>query len=303
MFLVIAIYFNKKFSNKNAKTLLFLFCLFNFFIYSSFNNIELLPPNKLSVMMIDVGQGDAFLVKFPGGKTALIDGGEANYYFDNGERVVLPLLDYLGIDKIDYGFVTHLDLDHYGGFVSLIHNAKIFSLYKPALDTTLQKDIRFENYVDKNNIEKRYYSKKILKVGNTRIYILNIPGVNKMDTNNRSGVLKVVYGNSEILFTGDIEKPAEKFYANHYKDFLNSDVLKVAHHGSKTSSSDEFLNFVTPQISLISAGIQNKFHHPSEITLENLIKHNAIIYRTDKSGAILLQSDGVNIEKIDWKYL
>lgn len=301
LFLVIAIYFNKKFSNKNAKTLLFLFCLVNFFMYASLDNIELLPSGKLCVMMVDVGQGDAFLVKFPDGKTALIDAGEATYYFDNGERVVLPLLDYLGIDKIDYGFVTHLDLDHYGGFVSLIHNAKIFSLYKPALDTTLQKDIRFENYVDKNHIDKRYYSKKILKVGNTRIYILNIPGVNKMDTNNRSGVLKVVYGNSEVLFTGDIEKPAEKFYANHYKEFLNSDILKVAHHGSKTSSSDEFLNFVTPQISLISAGIQNKFNHPSEITLQKLNEIHSKVFRTDRSGAILLQTNGNSISEVNWR--
>ncbi len=88
-----------------------------------------------------------------------------------------------------------------------------------------------------------------------------------------------------------------------YGNFLDSDVLKVGHHGSKTSSSEDFLNLVTPEISLISDGRQNKFHHPSEITLEKLKEIHSKVYRTDLSGAILLQSDGNTIKKVNWKEL
>ncbi len=83
--------------------------------------------------MVDVGQGDSFIIKFPNNKTALIDAGEATFYFDYGERVILPLLNYLGIEKIDYGFVSHLDLDHYGGFVALILEDRIGEIYKASI--------------------------------------------------------------------------------------------------------------------------------------------------------------------------
>ena len=102
-----------------SKLVLLILILANTFIYSSIDDTDLLPDNYLSVLMIDVGQGDSFLIKFPNGKTALVDAGNTTIFFDNGERVILPLLNYLGIKKIDYGIVTHIDSDHYGGFVSL----------------------------------------------------------------------------------------------------------------------------------------------------------------------------------------
>ena len=108
-----------------AKIILLLITVLNIFIYSQVDDKELLSSNLLSIVMIDVGQGDAFLIKFPDEKTALIDAGNADQYFDNGERVIIPLLDYLGIEKIDYGFVTHIDSDHYAGFISLIEKNKI----------------------------------------------------------------------------------------------------------------------------------------------------------------------------------
>ena len=153
-------------------------------------------------------------------------------------------------------------------------------------------------------IRTHIYNKSIIDVGNAKIYILNNPydfEYSNLSGNDKSGVLKIVYGSTSFLFLGDCESPAEYYLASNFGNILDSDVLKVGHHGSKTGSSEAFLNLVTPKISLISAGIKNKFNHPSEDVLYSLTKLNSKIYRTDFSGAVLLQSDGNSINKINWK--
>ncbi|HEY6625334.1 MAG TPA: hypothetical protein VIZ21_00095, partial [Ignavibacteriaceae bacterium] len=120
-------------------------------------------------------------------------------------------------------------------------------------------------------------------------------------TNNRSGIFKLVYGKTSFLFTGDVEKDVEKIYANKYQYFLDSDVLKVGHHGSKTSSSSGFLRYVSPELSLISAGFKNKFGHPVADVIQRLEAEGSTLYRTDLQKAILLRSDGEQIEQIAWK--
>jgi len=264
----------------------------------------LLIENEFNLMMIDVGQGDAILLKFPDSRTALIDAGEASSFFDNGERVILPLLNYLGIDKIDYGFISHMDADHYSGFVSLVHNGIIKKIIKPPLDTSLTKDVKFESFVRKMNVPIEYYKKGTINIGGVQIYTLNDvenPVYNSLSTNDKSGLLKIVYGRTGFLFTGDIEKKAEDFYSAVYKDFLSSDVLKVGHHGSTTSSTPGMINYVKPKISLISAGIQNKFNHPSDIILNRLNAAGSKIFRTDKQGAVLYRSNGDSIYSVDWR--
>ena len=304
VFLSVMIYSVRRFKSKKAVIILILFIATNIFLYTSLDDKSLLPDNELSIMAIDVGQGDAILIKFPNEQTALIDAGSATYYFDNGERVILPLLDYLGVDKIDYGFVSHIDLDHYGGFVSLIHNGKIKQLFKPEIDSSLKKDVRFEKFIRKNNIKLTYYNHQSFSIGNVRIYILNNKfeaGVYNLSSNNNSGVIKIVYGNSSFLFTGDAEVKAEKIMINDYQNFLDVDVLKAGHHGSKTSSSENFIKFTSPRYAIISAGIQNKFGHP-DLEIINRFKMNKVnVYRTDKSGALLFESDGQDIKRINWK--
>jgi len=253
-------------------------------------------------MMIDVGQGDSFLIKFPNGKTALIDAGEANPYFDNGEKVIIPLLDYLGINKIDYGFISHLDLDHYGGFVSLIYNNRIKEIYRPLPDSS-SKSQRLEKFLLANEIKTFAYSRTSFNIGNVRLYFLSDPSdiaFKKLSGNDKSGVIKIAYGKTSFLFVGDCEHPEEYYLATRFGKALDSDVLKVAHHGSSTGSSEAFVNLVTPKISLISSGIKNKFNHPAESVLNSLRKTDSKIYRTDLSGAVLLQSDGEKIEHSNW---
>jgi competence protein ComEC len=278
----------------------------NIFLFSSFDDEELMPDDMLSILMIDVGQGDSFFIKFPNGKTALIDAGNTSFYFDNAERVIIPLLKYLNVEKIDYGFVSHIDFDHHSGFVSLILEEKINRIFKPALDTTLTKDIRFEKFLTDFEIPFEYYKQDLVKIGNVKLYFLNYDKfIHSLDleTNNRSGVIKIVHGNNSFLFTGDLEKNAENEYSKKYKEFLDSDVLKVSHHGSKTSTSNEFFRYVAPKLGLISAGINNNFGHPADIVLERLNFFNSEILRTDLDKAVLMRSDGNTIETVNWKNL
>ena len=285
------------------KILVFAISIFTIVFYSSLDNKNILEENKLNVLMIDVGQGDSFLIKFPNGKTALIDAGEANPFVDNGERVIIPLLDYFGIEKIDYGFISHLDLDHYGGFVSLIYKDRIKEIYRPLPDSS-SKSLKLEKYLKVNKIKAASYSKTSFNVGNTKLYFLNDPydfAYKKFSSNNKSGIIKIVHGNTSFLFVGDCEHPAEYYLATKFGITLDSDVLKVGHHGSPTGSSEAFLKLVTPNISLISAGIKNKFDHPAESVLASLKNIESKIYRTDLMGAVLLQSDGETVKKINWK--
>ena len=302
-FISIFIYAFNRFTHRALKILFTILITLNIFIFSKIDDKELLKKGKLNILMIDVDQGDSFLIKFPNQKTALIDAGMANPFIDKGEKVIIPLLDYLGINKIDIGFVSHFDNDHYGGFVSLIENFRIKEVFIPEPDSS-SKSKKFISFLERKNVPYKIYHKNKIMFENTAVYILNDTSssyFNNLSSNDRSGIKKIVYGNTSFLFVGDLEYPGEIFYTIKYNKVLDSDVLKVSHHGSKTATSEKFLSLVTPQISLISAGIKNKFGHPSEIVLERLKKFNSKILRTDSSGAILLQSDGNKIDIIDWR--
>ena len=303
--LICAFLFSLKiFKSKIAKLTALILVVCNIWLFSLIDDKELMVKNQLSVYMIDVGQGDSFLIKFPDGETALIDAGEVTANFDNGERVILPLLNYLNIKKIDYGFVSHVDADHYGGFISLINENKIRKIFKPQIDTSFTKDIKFEKFLRYKNVPFEYYSKKIMKISNCRVYVMNdLPNNIKSTTNGKSGVLKIVYGKNSFLFTGDLDKSFEMHYVESYKTLLNSDVLKVSHHGSKTATANDFVSYVMPKISLISDGIQNKFGHPSREVLERLKTIGSKILRSDQNGGILLRSNGENVYAVDWRNL
>jgi competence protein ComEC len=306
LLIVAFIYFNKKFINNIARLFLILFLLADYITISYFDNKDLMTINELNLMMIDVGQGDSFLIKFPNGETALIDAGESSMKFDNGSKTILPLMNHLNIPEIDYAFVSHIDIDHYSGFVSLIQAGRIKRIYKPELDTSLSRDIKFEKFIKEQNIPITHYNKSVIKIGNARVFVLNnnLIHFRKNNSNNdKSSLLKVVYGNTSFLFTGDLSNIAEKYYSSLYNNYLRSNVLKVSHHGSKYCSSLNILNNIQPQFALISSGIKNKFHHPSKEVLARLRMFHANILRTDKLGAVFLRSDGESVSQVNWKDL
>jgi len=298
------LYISKKLLRPFVKIIVLCLLISNIFIFTSITSNELLPENKLSILMIDVGQGDAILVKYPNGKTSMIDAGIRSNSFDTGKFIIEPLLNYLNIDKIDVAYLSHMDIDHYGGFYYLSSNGFIREIYKPTIDSSLEKDLRFEALLNRNNIVKKYYKQQIIKEGNARIYILNSisdKNYNQLSTNNKSGMVKIVYGENSILFTGDIERKGEIYYSEYYKEFLKSDILKIAHHGSKTSSSEEILNYQQPKIGLVSVGSYNIYNHPSASIIDRFNNLNIKLYRTDIQGALLLQSDGNVIKSVNWK--
>lgn len=227
--------------------------------------VRIINPT-LKIYFIDVGQGDSTLIVTPKNKKILIDGGEGK------TNVLFQYLLDRRINKIDYIIISHFDSDHCNGLIEIIEKMRVENIvmskqskeseeYKKILEIIKQKNIKVSSVKaeDKIIIEKNLYTK-----------ILNpAEKFEFQDLNNNAIVAKLVYKNFSMLFTGDIEK-AEENLAKKYKNELKSTILKVAHHGSKTSTSEEFLKYVEPQIALIGVGENNKFGHPNQITIEKL---------------------------------
>lgn len=258
---------------------------------------------------MDVGQGDCTFIVTPKNKTILIDGGgSTGSDFDVGESTLLPYILDRGYKKIDLMFISHFDQDHIGGLFTILKELKVNRVciskqeensqnYKKFLEIVEEKDIPVSivKIGDKIKIEKSLYF-DILWPKEEQIE------ENKI--NNNAIVMKLNYNNFSCLFTGDIEKVAEDKIVNLYKDksVLESDILKVAHHGSKTSTTEEFLKLVNPKICLVGVGKNNLFGHPSSEVIERLEKSNVKIYRTDINGEINIIIDKRGKYKIESIY-
>ena len=250
---------------KNKKKIIKIIAIIFLIISFSTMLARVINPT-LKIYFIDVGQGDCTLIITPKGKKILIDGGEGK------NEILLPYLLDRGINKIDYIIISHFDSDHCNGLIEVMEKIKVGKVivskqpgeseeYRNILEIIKRKNI--EAYVvkaqDRITIEKDLY-----------INILNPAGKLEFnDLNNNAMVAKLIYKNFSMLFTGDIEK-AEENIAQKYKNNLKSTILKVAHHGSKTSTNEEFLKYVEPQIALIGVGENNKFGHPNQQTIEKL---------------------------------
>lgn len=262
--------------------------------------INLFPtPKKLRINFIDVGQGDSALIRTETNKVILIDSGgsTASSSFDVGNKVLLPYLLDRRIKKIDFIIVSHFDADHCQAFETVIDNINVRKVVVCKQSMITQEYLNIINKCKKKNIKiivvERGDKLKIDK--RTEFEILH-PGERFLDDgkgglNANAIVCKMNYklNNGKIfsiLFTGDIEVEAEKELEQVYGKKLKADILKIAHHGSKTSSREEFIKLVSPKIALIGVGENNKFGHPADITLERLEKENVKVYRTDQMGEV-----------------
>ena len=239
---------------------------------------------KLVTTFIDVGQGDAILIEFPNGKCILIDAGSSSLRYDAGEKVIVPFLKRKGITKVDYLLTTHPHSDHIGGVKSILRSIPVDMLVMDSLVFTNRMSREILEIAKSMNIgiATLWSGRKIEVDSNVRVYILNpnrdeIPDRN---LNNNSLVLKVVYGNTSMLFVGDVETVVEQKMISHYGSFLLSDILKVGHHGSLTSTSDNFLQTVQPKNAIISVGMHNRFNHPSPFILKRLAALSVGTYST-----------------------
>lgn len=239
-----------------------------------FNSIIILPDNYLEYDFIDVGQGDCSLIITPKGKTILIDGGD-NQNYDNGEKTILPILINKRIKQIDYLIISHFDSDHVGGLFTIMEKFRIKQII---ISKQVESSDNFKEFMDiikvrKINIKGITKGDKIIVEKDVSLLFLwpSTDLITENGLNNNSIVCKLIYGSTSILFTGDIEAIAEKKILEEYKNnlqLLNSTILKVAHHGSKTSSTQEFIEFVNPKIAMIGVGKDNKFGHPDNEIIE-----------------------------------
>jgi competence protein ComEC len=255
--IIVLIFRSKKIMELCSRTL-FLFLFFIAIIFYRTSNTE--------VIFLDVGQGDSTVIKSNGCVIVIDAFQQVNSYLKNQ-----------GIYEIDYLILTHSDLDHTKDATSIINTMKVNQIVLSAYDN------QYEEYTG----EKLY-----VKSGDQikcRDLSLNILGPIKpyASSNNNSIVIQTRINDLTFLFTGDIEKEAEFDLANSYQYHLKSDVLKISHHGSSTSSTSYFLDYVSPSISVISLGYENKFKFPDQKVLERLYRYQMIIYRTDIQGSII----------------
>lgn len=266
-----------------------------------------LRPGYLELTAIDVSQGDSLLVVFPDGETMLVDAGgfpgaermARKPQLDMGEDVVAPYLWSRRIRHLDYAVLTHGHSDHMGGLPSVLDDFRPKQLWIGAEPETAEwRHVRQVAKADGVQILPLRRGVPGVSIGGTQIRVLApSPDYQAGDAanNNDSLVIEITYRHRSILLTGDAERPAES-------DMLESGLLhpvtllKVGHHGSKTSSSEEFLSALNPQFAIISDGYMNQFHHPNPTVLERLATHHSIVLRTDQRGLITFRTDGDRVD-------
>ena len=255
---------------------------------------------KLEITAIDVGQGDSLLVISPEGKTMLIDGGGSigpvRSEFDFGEDVVAPYLWSRGLDHLDVIALTHAHGDHIGGLPRIIedfHPSELWVGINPQATALLQ----LYKVADENHVAiRQHVAGDELGWGGTKIRVLSPPAdwqPKPQPKNDDSLALLIGYGDTRALLAGDLEKKMERFIAS---ESPRADLLKVAHHGSATSTTPELLDAVHPQFAVISAGYHNSFGHPRQVVLDRLQAAQVRTYRTDLQGAVTFLLDGKSVE-------
>jgi len=256
-------------------------------------------PN-LRVTFFDVGQGDAALLEFPAGRL-LVDAGPLLENYDAGERVLVPFLRTHGIRQLDAVVITHPHADHLGGLPALLQEIKIKKAFVCGVETNSLLEQRCERLADSLRVPLLILraSERMPDFAPAQVWALH-PLRHEFGfehLNDASVVLKVIFGQQAFLFPGDAEFESE----NHLLQFtpvLDSDVLKVGHHGSSTSSQAPFLQAVSPACAVASVGRWNNFGHPDPQVLTRYDSLGIPLLRTDRDGAVVFETDGKMLKRI-----
>ena len=285
---------------KNKFLIFFIIFLITLYLYNNvhyfFKKTKNLPDTSYNMLVhyIDVGEGDSILIQV-NNKNLLIDSGPSS-----SENNLIKYLKSLNLRNIDYVIATHPHEDHIGNMSKILSYFHVESFYAPEIESSTRT---FENMIDTlkdNNLKINIIKRNLNSIdlgNNTSITVFSPYNEYYDNLNNYSPIIKIEYGSTSFLFTGDAETDIEKKLLNNGDD-IRSDVLKIGHHGSSTSTSLNFLKKVNPIISVISVGENNEFNHPNKNVIDNLKKNNVLIFQTNINGSIILCSNGTNITKI-----
>ena len=286
----------------NLLVILFLF-LVNIFVWQALFNLE--RNQVLEVTFFDVGQGEAIFIETPYKHQILIDGGPDSRILEKLNKE-MPFWD----KTIDLVILTHPEKDHLKGLLKVLERYKVKQILWTGVIHKTADYNKWKELIkkEKARITIARASQKI-KAGKVFLDVLypfeNLEGEEFKDSNDTSIVSRLIFGNNSFLFTGDITKSVEKKMLFGCREkancFLDSDALKVAHHGSKTSTSEEFLREVSPEIAVISCGKNNPYHHPHQEVLKNLEDFARKVLRTDQQGDIKISSNGKNLEILNFR--
>ena len=258
--------------------------------------------HELTVTALDVGQGDAIHIETPGGKHILVDAGRWSPSGSSGDRVIIPYLEFKGINQLDAVILSHPHADHIGGIPDMIGAIPIHAIYQSGADYDSRIYDRYISLAKQHGIPV-----KMVEAGDMidvdpliRLFVLGPEDghMARSNVNDMSVVFRLEYGATSFLFTGDAEITQERELMRRYGDFLDTDFLKAGHHGSKTSSTYPFLQYITPEISVTSLAFHNRFSHPHREAVLNLHRIGAKNYFTSLSGALIFSSNGKYIEKV-----
>lgn len=248
---------------------------------------------RLEVDFLDVGQGDALFIQAPNGNQVLVDGGPNNAVLRELSKV-MPFYDR----SIDMVIESHPDSDHINGLVEVLRRYKTDLVMESGVESESIAYQELKNLIREKKIQY-IFARRGMRVNlGDEIYLdILFPDrdVSNWDTNDSSIVAKLVYANNSFLLTGDSPDKIEKFLVSLDGNKLRSNVLKVSHHGSRTSTSEMFLGYVKPDYTVISVGRDNKYNHPHQEILDRLNQFQIPILRTDEKGTIKIKSDGENI--------
>lgn len=296
-----------KWSNSlKAKLILLFLIIANSILFGSLDDRRHFDDWKLNLLMLDINQGSSILIKFPNKQTILVNGGNATFNFDSGDRIIKPVMNYLNIDLIDAAIITNMERHYFTGMISLIRDGRIKKVIKPMIDSSNVIDIQFEEFAAKHNVPLSNINLSKLEIGGAAVYFLSNQSQDQhfdslQSKIKRSVIFKIVFCKTSFLFIDNLNPNVSNLFMNFYRDFLKSDVVIFHNRIKNFNSSFEFLNFTKPKLCLVSTRNHNKFQQSNLISTEHVDDLSFKVYSTNESGAIWLQSDGNVITKIMWK--